>query len=268
MQRAKYGFEYGQNSQLDVLNAEVDLNNDSITYLNLQQELENVKRDINVLLGRDVNIEFTVDTTINYMLGLNKNILMEHAQNNNVQVLQNETLLQSSLYDISINKSAIIPNIGLSAAYNYNDQFNGATAIFKHQTTLGPTVGANLSWNIFDGGTTRVRIKNAKIAVENQEISLQQTKQILQRNVNNAWGYYQTALFILKAETKNLQTNQRNFERTLEQQKLGQITSIEFRQAQLNLLNAQRNYNQAKFAAKTAELALLQLSGDLMLAEF
>lgn len=268
LQRAKYGFEYGQNSQLDVLNAEVDLNNDSITFLNLKQELENVKRDINVLLGRDVNIEFTVDTTINYMIGLDKTILMEHAQENNVAVLQNETLLQSALYDVNINKSSIIPNIGLSAAYNYNDRFNDRTSFFKHQTTLGPTVGANLSWNIFDGGNTRVRIKNAKIAVENQEISLQQTKQVLRRNVNNAWGFYQTALFILQAETKNLQTNQRNFERTLEQQKLGQITSIEFRQAQLNLLNAQRNYNQAKFAAKTAELALLQLSGDLMLAVF
>lgn len=268
LQRAKFGFEYGQNSQLDVLNAEVDLNNDSITYLNLNQELENVKRDINVLLGRDVNVEFSVDTAVTYMIGLDKDVLMEHSLTNNVEILQNENLVQTALYNLKINKSAIIPNIGLSAAYNYNDRFNDQTSFFKHQTTLGPTVGANLTWNIFDGGSTRVRIRNAQIEVENQEISLQQTKQILMRNVNNAWGFYQTALFVLQAEKKNLQTNELNFERTLEQQKLGQITSIEFRQAQLNLLNAQQNYNQAKFAAKTAELALLQLSGDLMLAVF
>lgn len=266
--RMKYGYEYGQNTQLDVLNAEVDFNNDSITFLNLRLELENVKRDLNVLLGRDVNVYFEVDTVINYMNDLIKEELMNHAMRNNVGLLQDQGLLRTAEYDVNINKSILIPSVGLSAAYNYNDRFNGPTSFFKHQTTIGPTVSANLSWNIFDGGFTKVRIQNSKIAVKNQQVGLQQTKQILRRNVNNAWAFYQNSLFVLEAEKKNLQTNQRNFERTLEQQKLGQITSIEFRQAQLNLLNAKLNFNRAKYEAKTAELALLQLAGDLMLAKF
>ena len=101
-----------------------------------------------------------------------------------------------------------------------------------------------------------------------EEVARQQNLQVLDRNVNNAWAFYENALFVLEAEKKNLLTNHRNFDRTLEQQKLGQITSIEFRQAQLNLLNAELNFNQAKYSAKTAELALLQISGDLMDAEF
>ncbi len=266
--RMKYGYEYGQNTQLDVLNAEVDFNNDSITFLNLKQELENVKRDLNVLLGRDVNVVFEVDTTIIYMDGLLREELMSHAMKNNVSVLQDQGLLKTAEYDVNISKSFLMPNIGVSAAYNYVNRVNDPTSFLKQQTSIGPTINANLSWNIFDGGSTKTRIQNSKIAVNNQQIGLQQTKQILRRNVNNAWGFYQNSLFVLQAEKKNLQTNQRNFERTLEQQKLGQITSIEFRQAQLNLLNAQLNYNQAKYSAKTAELALLQLSGDLMLAQF
>ena len=113
-----------------------------------------------------------------------------------------------------------------------------------------------------------MRIQNSKIEVQNQQIALQQTKQVLERNVNNAWGIYQNSRFVLEAEKKNLQTNEWNFERTVEQQKLGQITSIVFRQAQLNLPSAQLNFNRAKYWGKTAELALLQLSGDLMMAEF
>jgi len=268
LQRMKYGYEYGQNTQLDVLNAEVDFNNDSITFLNLKLELENVKRDLNVLLGRDVNIYFEVDTTITYTNGLYKDELMEHAMLNNVGLLQDQGLLKTTEYGVNINKSVLIPSLGLNASYNYNDGFYGPTSFFAHQTTLGPRVGANLSWNIFDGGTTKIRIQNSKIAVENQQIGLQQTKQVLRRNVNNAYAFYQNALFVLEAEKKNMQTNQRNFERTLEQQKLGQITSIVFRQAQVNLLNARLNFNQAKYSAKTAELALLQLSGDLMTANF
>jgi len=268
LQRAKFGYEYGQNTQLDVLNAEVDFNNDSITFLNLKLELENMKRDLNVLLGRDVNIPFEVDTTITYMEGLYAEVLMNNAMKNNVGLLQDQGFLKTAEYDINISKSSLIPNIGLRAAYNYNDRFNDPTSFFKHQTSLGPTINANLTWDIFDGGTSKVRIQNSRIAVQNQQISLQQTRQVLQRNVNNAWAFYQNSRFVLEAEKKNLLTNQRNFERTLEQQKLGQITSIEFRQAQLNLLNAQLNFNRAKYSAKTAELALLQLSGDLMMAEY
>ena len=268
LQRMSFGYEYGQNTQLDVLNAEVDYNNDSITLRNLSLELSNVKRDLNVLLGRDVAIDFVVDTSITYMTGLYFENLMTHAIENNVAVLQNEGLLRTAEYGVKVDKSVLIPRIGFSANYNYNDRFNGSTAPFKSQITAGPNVNANLSWNIFDGGLTKVRVQNSRIAVQNQEIARQQNLQILQRNVNNAWAFYQNALFVLEAEKKNLQTNQRNFDRTEEQQKLGQITSIEFRQAQLNLLNAQLNFNQAKYAAKTAELALLQLSGDLMLAEF
>ena len=268
LQRAKFGYEYGQNTQLDVLNAEVDYNNDSITFRNLNLELRNVKRDLNVLLGREVGIDFSVDTTITYMPGLSLDELMSNAMSNNVSILQNEGLLRNTDYDLKVNRSTLIPRLGLRASYTYNDRFNDPTSFFKHQTSLGPTLNASLSWNIFDGGATNVRVQNSVIAAKNQQIALKQNQQILERNVNNAWAFYQNALFVLEAERKNLQTNQRNFDRTLEQQKLGQITSIEFRQAQLNLLNAQLNFNQAKYSAKTAELALLQISGDLMRAEF
>jgi outer membrane protein TolC len=63
-------------------------------------------------------------------------------------------------------------------------------------------------------------------------------------------------------------TNQNNFDRTFQQFKIGQISSIEFRQAQLNLLNAQTSLNLAKFDAKLAEVQLLQLTGQLLNTKF
>ena len=90
----------------------------------------------------------------------------------------------------------------------------------------------------------------------------------LERSMANALEVYTNSLIILTAEEKNVETNKRNFSRTEEQFKLGQITTIEFRQAQINLLNAQSNLNQSKFDAKNAELLILQLSGELLNTEF
>lgn len=266
--RSGYGYEYGQNTQLDVLNAEVDFNNDSIAYLNISQELDNTKRDLNVLLGRDVNEIFVVDTAIVYQKGLTLEMLREDALKNNVSVLQSESMLLNSKYDLGISKSGYVPKVYLNAGYNWDKSNFDQTNTMKYRTLIGPVAGVNLSWNVFDGGYTRTRVQNAKISIENQKIGVDQTKQYLERDLNNAWGFYQNALFVLEAEKKNLDTNQRNFERTMDQNKLGQITNIVFRQAQLNLLRAKLNYNKAKYLAKTAELALLKLSGDLMFAQF
>ena len=68
--REQYGYQYGQKTQLDVLNSEVNVNQDSINLLNIQRELANAKRDLNVILGREVNIDFAVDTTVTYAIDL------------------------------------------------------------------------------------------------------------------------------------------------------------------------------------------------------
>ena len=61
LKRAEYSFEYGQQTRLDVLNAEVDVNSDSINYLDIKRQLANAKRDLNVVLGKEVNTEVNVD---------------------------------------------------------------------------------------------------------------------------------------------------------------------------------------------------------------
>ncbi|MDP6909540.1 MAG: TolC family protein, partial [Flavobacteriales bacterium] len=62
--RAEYQKEYGQSTQLDVLNAKVDVNNDSINLLNTLQQLENAKRNLNLIMGRALDLDFSVDTMI------------------------------------------------------------------------------------------------------------------------------------------------------------------------------------------------------------
>ena len=266
--RASYSFDYGQNTQLDVLNAEVDYNSDSITYLTIVQQLENEKRNLNLLMGRDVDIEYEIDTAITYAENIEFIEIKEKAEINNVIILLNQSGLRNAEYFIKSTSANSIPKLGLNASYSGSFNDLGVTSPFDRQILLGPSVGASLSWNIFDGGATNIRKQNSKINLENQEIAMERAQLNLSRNVSNAWNIYKTALFVLHAEATNLRTNQRNFDRTVEQHALGQITSIVFRQAQLNLLNAQLNYNRAKYSAKIAELALFQLSGDLLNATF
>ncbi len=270
--REKYKYEYGQNTQLDMLNSEVDVNNDSITLLNISRELNNAKRDLNVVLGRSITTDFKVDTTVNYTINLTYNNLLNSAKANNTILLQAEKNIELSNFDLKINKSNWLPLVGVNGAYGWSnlhiDSDTQNAFSLSAQTATGINGGVSLSWNIFDGGATKIRVDNAKIAIDNSEIQKDQIEQDLERNVANAWETYQNALYILQAEQKNVETNKRNFSRSEEQFKLGQIISVEFRLAQVNLLNAVNNYNKAKYTAKIAELRLLQLSGKVLGADY
>ena len=90
----------------------------------------------------------------------------------------------------------------------------------------------------------------------------------IERNFNNAWDDYQNKLAIFQVQENNILTSKNNFSRTQEKYKLGQATSIEFRQAQLNFINSELNRNQAKYAAKIAEISMLQISGELLNIQF
>ena len=266
LQRATYSFDYGQNTKLDVLNAEVDVNKDSITYIDVKRELANAKRDLNVVLGRSVNTPMTVNTNVNYAVDLNLTDVLQQAKSNNANLLQTKKNIELRQLDVKINKSGWMPNVGLTSSYAWNKSNNDATNAFSpiSNTRKGLNAGLNLSWNLFDGGRTKTNVTNAKIALETQEIQKEQQEELLERNVNNAWETYQNALFSLQVQEKNVITNKLNFDRTDERYKLGQVTSIDFRQAQVNLINAELSVSNAKYTAKNAELQLLQLAGTLL----
>ncbi len=268
LKRAKYSFDYGQSTRLQILNAEVDVNNDSIKYINTQRFLANAKRDLNLLLGRTVTTNFTVDTDITFNLTFDYSNLLEKAKNHNIEMQKVAKNIELSQFDIKINKANLYPSLNFNSSYGFNKSDNDATFTNAEQLSKGLNAGVSLNWNLFDGGNTKTRIQNSKIIADNLQVQKEQIENELERNVANALEIYNNALFISKSEEKNVETNKRNFSRTEEQFKLGQITSIEFRQAQVNLLNAQSNLNLAKYDAKNAELKLLQLTGDLLNAEF
>ncbi|WP_299161554.1 TolC family protein [uncultured Tenacibaculum sp.] len=266
LKRANYNFDYGQNTKLEVLNAEVDVNNDSIRYIDINRQLANAKRDLNVVLGRGVNTQVNVNTEVTYAIDLNLIDVLQKAKSNNANILQAKKNIELRQLDVKINKAGWMPNVGLTSSYAWSKSNNDATNAFSpiSNTQTGLNAGVNLSWNIFDGGRTKTNVANAKIALETQEIQKLQQEEQLERDVNNAWETYQNALFSLQAQEKNVTTNKRNFERTNERYKLGQITSIDFRQAQINLINAELSVSSAKYTAKNAELQLLQLAGMLL----
>lgn len=271
LKRAAYQYEYGQSTRLDYLNAQVDVNNDSIALISAKQLLNNSKRVLNVILGLKKYVNYNIETAVEYSKMMNYTDLKTRTLENNSLLNQHKKNIAISEFNIKINKANLLPLLNFNSSYGFNRTENenlinpfGAKLI----TSDGLNVGINLTWNIFDGGATKIRISNAKIALDSQQILLEQQKVNIENNLKNTWENYKNQLFILTAQEQNVLTTQNNFDRTEERYKLGQVISVEFRQAQINLINAKTAYNNAKFDAKLIELQLLQLSGDILNVNF
>lgn len=270
LERTTYSFEYGQINKLDVLNAQVDLVTDSINLMNERQLLENTTRDLNIVLNKDLENRFAVDTTVTFIDAIRLEEFLKTGEENNVIMLQAKSNMAINDYSLKSAKAVFLPTLGLTGSYGWNLNQNAPGPFFPGvnvNNTRNFTLGATLTWNLFDGGTGITQVKNARILLESQDAQQNQIELEVKRDIANARGDYENRLQVFELQEQNVITATDNYNRSNERYKLGQITSVELRQAQINLLNAKTNRNLAKYNAKLAELQLLQLTGQLLNVE-
>jgi len=258
-------FEYGQTNNLEVLNAEVDVNSDSINLLNTSKKLFNARSDLNLIMNVDLESEFNINTNIDFLAQDEINSIFSNDINNNTRLLIIEKDIIISNLERKIAKSSYLPTLGLIGSYGWNESINdNPYAFYNKSISDGFSAGINIRWDIFRGGKKIIANKNAKIGQENSELAKKKTVLELKKELRNAYQTHLNNLFILEVQRKNLSTNKNNFDRNIERYKIGQVSSIEFRRAQLNLLNAELSESSAKYQAKISEAYFLKISGEII----
>jgi outer membrane protein TolC len=129
--------------------------------------------------------------------------------------------------------------------------------------TRGLNYGFGASLNIFDGFAQNRNEKTAKIEIENATIALEQQQLNLHSQLTVAYQTYLTYLDLMELEATNEAIAKQNLSITIAKFRIGTITTLEFRTAQLNEINAKVRYTAAQFQAKLAEIKLKELAGKL-----
>ncbi len=258
-------YEYGQTNNLEVLNAEVDVNTDSINLLRLSNKLDSAKRDLNLIMNVDIDNNINIDTKISFLNLDQLSALFSNEIINNTKYLIAEKDIVISNLDKKAVKFSYLPTLGLSGSYGWNESINdNPYAFYNKSISDGFSAGINIRWDLFRGGKKIIANKNASISQENYLLRKEKTILELKKELMNAYQTHLNNLFILDAQKQNLKTNKNNFERNLERYNVGQVSSIEFRRAQMNLLNAELSKNSAKFQAKISEAYFLKISGEII----
>lgn len=262
-ERAKLRGDLGSGSKLDLLNAEVSLNADSVNYFRTLTDLENAKRNLMVAISLEPTTGFVVDTTLYFQDGLILEELQKSAleQNSFIAIARANEL--ASQYEVKAVKGSYLPQITVGGAYNYNSQQNEANFISESQID-GLGINAGLTWDIFTGNRRQTDVRNAQLELASNQETVEDTRKQIIRDLQNAYNTYINALYVMNKEERNKETNKLNFQRTEELFNLGQLNGTQFREAQLNLVTSQANYSNARYLAKIAEIQLIRIAGLLL----
>lgn len=265
-ERAKLANELGTAIRTQLLTARVDLTSDSSAYLNTELQRKTALRNLERLIGKPLD-QSTVTETI--ALNLNDwtvDQLHQTAIENNATLKNLELQAELAEKNLRLSWSNVFPSINLSGGYTYQNQQTEAGIVLSN-TSAGWNGSLGLTYNLFNGFKNNTARQNQRVLLESSELQLEDQKLQLKMDISNALDAYKQSMKLLAFEENNLEAGQLNLERSSELFKAGQITSTEFRDAQLALLNAEVRIINAKIAVKLNEIDIMRLTGQILSAE-
>lgn len=261
---AQNRFAIGKASKLEVLNAQVDLNTDNVVLLKQQEVFQNTKTLLNKILARDLQTPFNVIDKIKVDENLKLTELSNLVEKQNPQLVS--LLLSKNVAELQLKqiKGDRYPVITLNSGYVFSE--TQASLGFAAATSArGFNYGFNAALNLFNGWNQNRNEKIAKIMLDNSKLTLNLQKLELQAQLNAAYQTYLTNNQLVVIENKNEIYAKQNLDITLDKFKIGTITTLEFRTAQLNYVNAKVRNSNAQFQAKLSEIVLKELAGIINL---
>ena len=259
---AQNRFSIGKASKLEVLNAQVDLNTDKVTLLKQKELFTNTKILLNQILARDTKIDFKVTDVFKVDTKLELAELNNLAQKQNPQLeaqIINKRVAELQLKQV---KSTRYPTIRVNTGYNFTET-ESSLGFTTQSSARGFNYGFSASLNLFDGFAQHRNEKIAHLAIDNAKLQIEQQNLNIQTQLATAFQTYLTNLELIELEKTNQAIAKQNLAITLDKFHIGTITTLEFRTAQLNFVNATVRYSNAQFQAKLSEIALKELAGKL-----
>ncbi|MES2621383.1 MAG: TolC family protein [Bacteroidota bacterium] len=251
-------FQLGSSSKVDFLQAKVDLNEQKSNLLTQKKVIEQRKGDLNNLLTRNIETDFSVTDSIPFnepkaAADLEKNFQLQTAIKN-VEVVK---------FQKKEAFAAFFPNLVGTVGYSYNrSQSTAGFSLFNQ--TYGMNAGFSLNIPLFNGLNTIRQNEIASIQIMSSQFNLEKVRFQTKLNYYKAMKDFSIAKEQLLLEEENIVLANENQKIALERFRLAQSTSIELREAQVSFVNAQTRLVNSRYAAKVAETELLRLQGELV----
>jgi outer membrane protein TolC len=265
-------FEIGSVAKVDVFRARVNLGNDRIALILQRNTMQQARQNLNIAMGRDPHIPLNIQRESDYEYRLPQlDELIQTAYENQPEIRRQEMDIRSRELAAGIAKSTFFPTLG--AFFSYSRDNADIEQIYTDlNQNWSTTIGVAGRWNLFNGFADQVRVQNAKIAQKNVMLALEDYKRNLKSTVTVLHDTYKNLEEIVEINKENLivEINKENLEAAREEYRLaseryrlGSGTSLDVRESQVNLTEAERILVAAEYNLIITYAELLEALGTI-----
>jgi outer membrane protein TolC len=242
---ADNNFKQGYMQKADILSVEVHMTEVENQLLNAKSSVQNASDNLKFLMGEQNEVVLKPSTELKAELDLaiyNENLSQNRAD---IDAIQQSTEAYNNMH--KANKMSYLPSLNAFGSYEmYDDQIFGIDA-------KGYLVGAQLSWNVFDGYKRIGKIQKSKAELDKAEIGLEQYKNqsnldfnIAKRQLKDAENKLILTNLASEQSKEALRIRTNRFEQGLEKTSDLLISETQYMQKQLEYLQTVFNYNFTK----------------------
>jgi outer membrane protein TolC len=246
---ARAGYENGLAEQEDVEQFEITEGTIKSSIKNANRMKEIAYQMLNLTMGNEINTKLTLTDTLDDLVLSNTDLSLlaqDFDLNNHIDFKIAENSRESNRLLMQLERSKALPS--LSAFVNYSKIANSEKFTFfsSSQSWIPTSVfGVSLNVPVFSSLGRSAKTAQAQIALENSDIQLEEIRQRLNLQVQQAQSNYQLSIENYETAKNNLGLAERIENKQQIKFKEGVSTSYELLQAQNQLYGQQNNYVQA-----------------------
>lgn len=255
--------KYGQGSEVERLNLLTSYNSDSTQLLRLKLSMRQAVRQLNKVLGtEEIADDAVVEVDTDLDLSLNYETVKEAALKNNLTVLAAQQNIEKANLDYKIVKTELYPKLNTTISYGYNGSRNDV-GIVQQNDAIGPSINLGLTYNIYGAGAVKRAKIQSRLDIKNKELNLELVQFDIEQSVKDAYSNHENNMALIPLEESNVAISKQSFDRITKVYNLGQASLLDYQQAELNYIQAQKQVITAKYNAKLSEWELRRLAGTI-----
>jgi outer membrane protein TolC len=258
-------FEGGRATQADVYAARANRDNDEVTRLGQERNVELARADLSAAIGLDPGTPLTVTEPPNMLAPPVQPPALQQALDR--ALINRPSLKAFALTAESNRKTALAAKGDYWPTLSANGFWQRGTRddISKNFEAPGrnsrSAVSLDLSWNIFSGLSTQANVRKAEIQVALAENDLASGRRGVASDVEKAVAQLATARAQARVAQQAEQTAKEGLRLARTRQEVGVGTQLEVRDAELKLTQAQLNVVGSLVDGREAEAALRRAQG-------
>jgi len=259
---AETRFNVGSAAKTDMLQASIDLNTVKANLENIFRQIETNKTILNNLLKRAPEAPIAVaDSTFDIqMISLEEYKAKIETQNYDLMLAQRDRAIL--LEDRKIINSQRLPVLALTSVTSFN-RTKASGGFFLTNQTYGPNLGLTLAIPIYNSNIFKTQLRVNEAQQKQQQLITDQLRMDLYRDMQVAYQEYQNAITVSEIERANVKLAEENNFISTERFRNLQSNSIELRQAQESLSQAQDRFINARFRAVLAATTIQLIAGEV-----